>query len=152
MPHRWPYPSTDSLLQELTERIQTTVKVEHREHVVFSGGKTWCSKDQVLPEIPVPLPMSSSYAHVDRLLNQELNFLALLLQRSNLSVFSLSFRGSLNQKLRYMKWNESQITLVPCNPLCLFFPNSADYSATKILMKIFWGVTTISAFQEQQKE
>lgn len=31
---------TDSLLQELTERIQTTVKVEYREHVVFSGGKT----------------------------------------------------------------------------------------------------------------
>lgn len=53
LPHRWPYPFTDSLLQELTKKTQNIVKVRHHEHVVFSGGRNWCSKDQVLPEFPV---------------------------------------------------------------------------------------------------
>lgn len=54
LPHRWPYPSTDSLLQDFIEKIQSIVNVEHHEHVMFSGGKNWRSKDQVLPEFPVP--------------------------------------------------------------------------------------------------
>lgn len=60
LPHRWPHPFTDLLLQELTERIESILKVKHHEHVVFSGRKNWCSKDQVLPEFPVPLAVISS--------------------------------------------------------------------------------------------
>lgn len=119
-------------LQELTEGIQNIVKVKRHEHVVFYRWETLLfqrSSSSTVHCTPLSFPDPTliwigcwNYGKPRTTFHGCFTPDTLVLP--NLDIFSL--RGSLNQELKLMKWKQSWITLVLCNPLCSFVPNSAE--------------------------